>query len=90
MAERFETQSRRQVQRRFPPGSYAIGESRYALYLIIAWTQLPAVKRLDGTIRNASSWEATVVVGNARIEHLRWESVRGCWTIEEWEECCAS
>jgi len=78
------SQSRRQVQRRFAPGTFAVnGQGK--LTLVIGWSPVAAdINPRTGYVRRAASWEA-LICANDRIERLGWEVFRDLWTLEEWE-----
>jgi hypothetical protein len=85
---RPEDQSRRQVQRRFPPGSFIIDSRGTRMALVIGWGPTPVVVRQNwsGTTRIVSprSWVVYIVEDN-RVRTLPWESARDSYTLEEWE-----
>ncbi len=85
---RYKQQSRREVQRRFPPGSFYVRSDR--LFLIVGWAPTPSGKHgywHEGTWRVAtiaSSWVA-YVLKDQRLMAEPWEYIRDCKTVEEWE-----
>lgn len=87
---RPEDQSRRQVQRRFPPGSFIIDSRGTRMGFVVGWgptpsTLRPSVYNPDRMVGQARSWIAYIIEDN-RIRTLPWESVRDSYNLEEWEE----
>jgi hypothetical protein len=87
---RPEDQSRRQVQRRFPPGTFIIDSRGTRMALVIGWgptqsTLRPSVINPDRMVGEARSWIA-YVVEDCRILTLPWTSVRDSYNLEEWEK----
>lgn len=79
-------QSRRQVQRKFPPGTMFVHGHRNLIGTIIGWAPVAAnINPANGYVRSAASWEVLVLYGESRVERLRWESIREWLTLEEWE-----
>ena len=81
-------QSRRQVQRRFSPGTlFVYGKNGGKLGTIIGWAPVAAnINPANGYVRRAASWEALILYGESRVERLEWERLREWLTVEEWEE----
>lgn len=80
-------QSRRQVQRRFPPGTLFL----FGVHVgtIIGWAPV-AEKRLkqqedSGDYVIPSSWEALVLHADVRLNRVSWTQLRDAVTLEEWE-----
>lgn len=80
-------QSRRQIQRRFAPGTLFVYGSRGSrLGTIIGWAPVAAnINPANGYVRSAASWEVLVLYGESRVERLSWMSLREWLTVEEWE-----
>ena len=91
---RHENDSRRVTQRRFPPGDFWVSPRGDRACLIIGWAPIPAVERLRRPwdpfsaekVTDVATWEALILADGPRLEHLRWESIRSGWTLDEWEE----
>ena len=84
-----EEQSRRHVQRRFPPGSLVIDSRGTRLALVVGWGPTPVVQRRKWStgelyVAEARSWIAYVIEDN-RVLTLPWESMRDSYNLEEWE-----
>lgn len=71
--------SRREVQRRFAPGTMFVYAGN-KIGTVIGWA--PVAGRSP---KDASSWEVLMLVGDSRLERQNWMSVRGWSTLEEWE-----
>ena len=81
--KRGQYDSRRQVQRRFPPGAFLYAGG--ALCVVVGWVPVaPKALAFSGGRMSAATWEALLLI-NERMQTMRWENVRECWTLEEWE-----
>ena len=84
-----ELQSRRQVQRRFPPGALVVSEWNGKLIgMVIGWAPNRDGRWYDregGRTSKVSTWEALVLTPNSRLEFFNWERIRAQLTLEEWE-----
>lgn len=78
-------QTRRQVQRRFPPGAFVVFEGTQRLATIVGWCQTPPTYKKNGELRTAMGWEA-VLIWDCRVINVSWERMRDHWTLEEWEQ----
>jgi hypothetical protein len=70
---------RREVQRRFPPGSWIVmslfGQTP-PMGMVLGWAQTPEeTNPRTGALRRAKGWEALVLVGG-NIKKVHWEDVR--------------
>jgi hypothetical protein len=74
--------SRRLVQRRFPPGSFAIRGP--FTWLVIGWAPVPPHPTGWKNHMTARDWEC-LLVRDQRLERVRWETMRECYTLDEWE-----
>ena len=87
-----EEQSRRQVQRRFPPGSFIIDSRGTRMAFVVGWEPTPVETKLrrpwdpwcEEKVVTPRSWVAYVIEGD-RILTLPWTSVRDSYNLEEWE-----
>jgi len=86
---RNDMQSRRQVQRRFPPGSFIINHPGDRIALVVGWGPTESTLRQSITepsrmLGRPRSWVAYIIEDN-RIKTVMWEVVRDGYTMEEWE-----
>lgn len=85
-SHKFKTQSRRQVQRRFPPGTFFLYDKN-KLGMIVGWAPVAAdINPKTGFVRSTATWEVLVLKDNSRIVRHRWEWVQDWLTLEEWEQ----
>jgi hypothetical protein len=90
MLQRHDKQSRRQVQRRFPPGSFIIDDSGRYLGFVLGWgptasTLRPSIVEPGTVVGDARSWIVYFIKDN-RVSTLPWYNVRECYNLEEWED----
>lgn len=76
--------SRRQVQRKFPPGSLVFNRHS-PLELVVGWYPVPRAKDYRGPF-TAASWNVLLIRDDQRLVHQCWEYLLGAWTLEEYEE----
>lgn len=85
----FTTQSRRQVQGRFPPGSLIIHTQHNEVYTLIGWSPVQGtVDPHTGMVKRAGSWEA-IIMCDDRIKRLNWTVLAQIdiyKNVDEWEE----
>lgn len=87
-----EEQSRRHVQRRFPPGSFLIDSRGTRMAFIVGWGPTPTITKLrrpwdpfsEERVVTPRGWIAYVIEEN-RILTVPWERVRDGYNLEEWE-----
>lgn len=72
-------ESRREVQRRFPPGTMFVNSGGRRIATIVGW----APSR-DGW-RKVQSWSA-IIIRDQRVTVEHWEHMREAMTLDEWED----
>lgn len=90
---RHDNDSRRQTQRRFPPGSFIIDSRGSRMAFVVGWGPTPVLERArrpwdpwcDEKVVTPRSWIAYVVEAD-RVLTLPWENVRDSYNLDEWEE----
>lgn len=87
-------ESRRDVQRRFMPGTLAVCHRSSRLMTVIGWSPTPAEPGYEPKLPanthqhrmpKAASWESVVIMDN-RITCFSWQVMRANWTLEEWTD----
>lgn len=80
--------SRRELQRKFPPGIHLINKQNETLYLVIGWSEIPALTHvIPGTkklVTTTKSWQIWLL-GNQRFKAVRWDGLHDYMTLKEWE-----
>jgi hypothetical protein len=78
--------SRRELQRRFLPGSFIIDSYDDVMYFIVGWVPIEATYNRYGEIKNPKSWKI-MLMHNELILFVHWENIRHTkWlTLEERE-----
>lgn len=83
--------SRRETQRKFPPGSWAIWwhSGTYHCKLVIGWHQTPSRLRYlgHGILEAGTGWATTVLYGGKLID-VDWIIMEKRMTLEEYERLC--
>jgi hypothetical protein len=82
-------QSRRQVQRRFPPGSFVVSENfNRMIGIIVGWVSVYR-KRYSWNAGEEPSmiatWEALILTPDNRLEHWDWGRIGRQLTVDEYE-----
>ena len=86
-----ERDSRREVQRRFPPGAFGVCKQSNLLFTVVGWSQVPAVIEPNSgpaairKLKEVSSWEVVVLLNN-RLIRKSWSAISTDWTLNEWLE----
>ena len=81
-------QSRRQIQRRFPPGEFVVSkETCQIMGTVIGWSAVRAdLNPKTGQIRTAESWEVLILTKNNTMNRRGWWSMEGLMNLDEWED----
>ncbi len=78
--------SRRQVQRRFSPGTFVIDEAGTIIGFVVGWSSVaPDVNPRTGYVRQVASWEALLLTNDV-MKRMRWENLSQKMNLDEWEE----
>lgn len=82
------SQSRRQVQRRFPPGEFLVSkESNSIIGTIVGWSAIRAEHNpRTGELRRAQDWEVLVLDKKNTLYRRGWWSMQDMMNFEEWED----
>jgi len=78
------SQSRREVQKRFQPGTYVVRDREKDLLLLVGWHQTPEEKTARGYVWRPKGWNA-LCIHNECLKPINWERLRDFHTLEEWE-----
>ena len=77
--------SRRQVQRRFPPGAFVINSLGNRMAVVIGWAPVEAViNSKTGREVSPITWEA-LILHDQRLERIPWQKIRDDYNIDEWK-----
>ncbi len=86
-ARRQERTSRRELTRKFTPGTLGVWGSQ--TFTVVGWSPIAAVKAQPssrehprGVEAKAASWEVAVLI-NQRLETWGWTFLKNCQTLEE-------
>lgn len=78
--------SRRQVQRRFPPGSFVLNEAGI-IGFVVGWAPVaPDVNPRTGYVRSVATWEALLLLSGNVLTRWKWEGLMEQMNLDEWEE----
>lgn len=80
------TESRRQVQRRFLPGTFIVSEDG-RMAIVIGWSPTaPAYSKRTGDMIQSQGWQVHIIKGDCRLTTVDWSWIRNHWVpLEEWE-----
>lgn len=94
--DRHSRDSRREVQRRFPPGAFGVDNQTNSLFTAVGWIPSTTTVWITGSgqpsrgpaqarkAEKVASHDA-VVLRDGRVSHVNWESMAAQWTLPEWE-----
>lgn len=87
--------SRRQVQRRFTPGSLGVNGKTCKVFIVVGWKPAKTTVLITGTGQPSSSRDArkrvevstheAVILIDDTLHNMNWEAMAVEWTLEEWE-----
>lgn len=90
--------SRRQVQRRFPPGAFGIDNRTCSLFTVVGWIPSTTTVWVTGSgqpsrpgpaaarrAEKVASHDAAILL-DGKLVYMNWESMAVEWTLPEWEE----
>lgn len=79
-------QSRRQVQRRFPPGTIVVSETN-RMTMVVGWAPTaPTFNKRTGAVISPQNWAVYIIGGDNRLQTVDWEWLERHYTsLEEWE-----
>lgn len=95
--------SRRQVQRRFPPGAFGVNAKTCLLFTVMGWVPSQTTVWTNGNgsgqpsqmgpgaqrrAQKVASHDAVILI-DGRLVNMNWESMAVEWTLPEWEEAFA-
>lgn len=79
-------QSRRQVQRRFPPGAFVVSRETCSIIgTIVGWSAVRATYYpYNGT--KSQTWEVLILTNKNVLSRENWMSMEDKMSFEEWED----
>lgn len=93
--------SRRQVQRRFPPGAFGVDDRTCLLFTVVGWVPSTSTVWVTGSgqpsrpggaqarrAEKVASHDA-LLLKEGTLVNVNWEQMAAQWTLDEWMEAFA-
>lgn len=78
--------SRRDVQRRFPPGTFVADDAGTIVGTVIGWCRTAPVIDKRGKIVTAMAWEVIILDRSCCLQRYHWQRMVKRMSIDEWED----